>query len=108
MKAARAARFSEEQDSAMSDDKQQNEASGNQTSGDGMNGAGGEAPRAASGVDTRVLDLLVCPITKTRLAYRADTAELISRAAGLAFPIRDGVPLLIVEAARELGDADLK
>jgi uncharacterized protein YbaR (Trm112 family) len=53
-------------------------------------------------VDPRLLELLVCPLTKTTLIYDAQTNELISRAAGLAFPIRNGVPLLIEEAARPL------
>lgn len=61
-----------------------------------------------SAADRRVLELLVCPLTKTPLIYRADTQELISRAAGLAFPIRNGVPLMIEDAARALTDADLK
>ncbi len=52
--------------------------------------------------DSRLLELLVCPLTKTRLEYDAERQELISRAAGLAFPIRNGVPLMIEEAARAL------
>lgn len=59
-------------------------------------------------VDAKLLELLVCPLTKTRLEFRADTQELISRAAGLAFPIRNGVPLMIADAARELTDEDRK
>lgn len=58
-------------------------------------------------VDPRLLELLVCPLTKTRLEYDAAHQELISRAAGLAFPIKSGVPLLIADAARPLTDADL-
>lgn len=57
-------------------------------------------------VDPRLLELLVCPLTKTRLEYDAQKQELISRAAGLAFPIKNGVPLLISDAARPLGDSD--
>lgn len=53
-------------------------------------------------VDPRLLQRLVCPLTKTPLAYDASACELISRAAGLAFPIRDGVPILLVEEARKL------
>lgn len=52
--------------------------------------------------DPRMLDLLVCPLTKTRLSYDRERQELVSRAAGLAFPIRNGVPLMTLEAAREL------
>lgn len=59
-------------------------------------------------VDRRVLEMLVCPLTKTTLEYNAKTLELISRAAGLAFPIRNGVPLMIEDAARTLTDEDLE
>lgn len=55
-------------------------------------------------VDPKLLEILVCPLTKTTLQYDARTQELISRAAGLAFPIRNGVPLMTVEAARSLDD----
>ncbi|MEO0810893.1 MAG: Trm112 family protein [Pseudomonadota bacterium] len=57
--------------------------------------------------DPRLLELLVCPLTKSSLDYRADRLELISRSARLAFPIVDGIPLLVLEAARPLTDADL-
>ncbi|MDX2290020.1 MAG: Trm112 family protein [Hyphomicrobiaceae bacterium] len=53
-------------------------------------------------VDPRLLEILVCPVTKTRLLFDAERQELVSRAAGLAYPIRDGVPLMTVEAARQL------
>lgn len=53
-------------------------------------------------VDPKLLELLVCPLTKKTLEYDRAAQELISRAANLAFPIRNGVPLLIVEAARSL------
>jgi uncharacterized protein YbaR (Trm112 family) len=53
-------------------------------------------------VDPKLLEILVCPLTKTTLEYDAAAQELISRAARLAFPIRDGVPLMTVEAARNL------
>lgn len=58
-------------------------------------------------VDPRLLEFLVCPLTKTRLEYDAKKQELISRAAGLAFPIKNGVPLLISDAARPLDDNDM-
>lgn len=57
---------------------------------------------SAAGFDEALLGLLVCPITRTPLRYDPDTEELVSEAAGLAFPIREGVPVLIVEAARPL------
>jgi uncharacterized protein YbaR (Trm112 family) len=58
--------------------------------------------------DAKLLELLVCPLTKMPLIFNRDTQELISRAAGLAFPIRHGVPLMIEDAARHLDDADLQ
>lgn len=66
-----------------------------------------DKPADAIYVDPKLLELLVCPLTKTRLEYDAAHQELISRAAGLAFPIKSGVPLLIADAARPLTDADL-
>lgn len=62
----------------------------------------------ANAVDPKLLELLVCPLTKTRLVYDANTRELLSKAAGLAFPIRNGVPLMIEDAARKLTDDDLR
>jgi uncharacterized protein len=59
-------------------------------------------------VDRRVLEILVCPLTKTRLSLSADGGELISVAARLAFPIRDGVPMLSLEEARELDPVELQ
>jgi uncharacterized protein len=50
----------------------------------------------------KLLDMLVCPVTKTRLSYDAERQELVSKAAGLAFPIRDGIPIMLPEEAREL------
>ena len=57
-------------------------------------------------VEPKVLELLVCPLTKTSLDYDPTRQELISRVARLAFPIRDGVPMMTVEAARRLDDED--
>ena len=56
-------------------------------------------------VDPKLLEVLVCPLTKTTLQYDAAAQELISRAAGLAYPIRNGVPLMTVESARRLEDS---
>ena len=53
-------------------------------------------------VDPKLLELLVCPVTKTRLEYDASSNELISRAAGLAYPIRDGIPIMLAGEAREI------
>ena len=55
-------------------------------------------------VDPKLLEILVCPVTKTRLEYDAEKQELISKAAGLAYPIRDGIPIMLPDEARELKD----
>lgn len=57
-----------------------------------------------SGVDPRLLEVLVCPLTKTSLRYDRERQELISEAARLAFPIRDGVPIMLPDEARRLED----
>ena len=56
--------------------------------------------------DPRMLEALVCPVTRNRLEYKAEAQELISKAAGLAFPIRSGIPVMIVDEARELKSSD--
>jgi uncharacterized protein YbaR (Trm112 family) len=56
--------------------------------------------------DPKLLELLVCPLTKTALQYDAKKQELISRAARLAYPIRDGIPVLLEEEARPLRDEE--
>ncbi len=59
-----------------------------------------------SGVDPKLLEILVCPLTKGPLQYDREKQELISEQAGLAYPIRDGIPIMLVEEARPLdGDA---
>jgi uncharacterized protein YbaR (Trm112 family) len=58
-------------------------------------------------IDPRTLEMLVCPLTKTRLTLSADGTELVSVAAHLAFPIRDGVPLLSLDEAREFDPDDM-
>lgn len=63
---------------------------------------------AVAKASPRLLEFLVCPVTKTTLEYSRDKSELVSRAARLAFPIRDGIPLLTTDTARELTDDDLK
>jgi uncharacterized protein YbaR (Trm112 family) len=55
-------------------------------------------------IDSRLLEILVCPLTKTRLRYDRDAQELVSDAAGLAYPIRDGVPIMLVDEARNTGE----
>ena len=53
-------------------------------------------------LDPKLLEILVCPLTKTSLDYDAERQELISRAAGLAYPIRDGIPIMLPDEARKL------
>ena len=54
--------------------------------------------------DPKLLELLVCPLTRTHLEYRAAQAELVSRAARLAYPVREGIPIMLADEARELRD----
>ena len=56
--------------------------------------------------DPKLLEILVCPLTRTTLVYNRARQELISRAAGLAYPIRGGVPIMLPEEARELSEAE--
>ena len=58
--------------------------------------------RPANTVDPRLLEILVCPVTKGPLEYDAEKQELISRGAKLAYPIRDGIPIMLPEEARAL------
>jgi len=60
------------------------------------------APREPRRVDPRLLEILVCPVTRATLSYDSQAQELISRAAKLAYPIRDGVPIMLPEEARAL------
>jgi uncharacterized protein YbaR (Trm112 family) len=59
-------------------------------------------------IDARTLEMLVCPLTKTRLVLSADRRELISVAAHLAFPIRDGVPMLSLDEARDVDPDEMR
>ena len=58
-------------------------------------------------MDTRLLELLVCPVTKGPLEFDREKQELISRSARLAYPVRDGIPVLLENEARVLTDAEL-
>ena len=62
----------------------------------------GKQPPEPSRIDPRLLEILVCPRTKTTLEYDAQNQELVSRAAKLAYPIRDGIPIMLPEEARRL------
>ncbi|MSP68207.1 MAG: Trm112 family protein [Alphaproteobacteria bacterium] len=55
-------------------------------------------------VDPRLIEILVCPLTKGPLRYDREAQELISDSAGLAYPVRDGIPIMLVEEARRLGE----
>jgi hypothetical protein len=61
-----------------------------------------ESSRAQRLTDPKLLEILVCPLTKTTLEYDAEKQELVSRAAKLAYPIRDGVPIMLPDEARPL------
>lgn len=62
----------------------------------------------APGIDPKLLELLVCPLTKTSLLYLDQRQELVSRAARLAFPIRDGIPVMLEDEARQLTDDEVR
>jgi hypothetical protein len=55
-------------------------------------------------IDPKLLEILVCPLTKAPLRYDREAQELISEEAGLAYPIRDGIPIMLVDEARPLRD----
>ena len=57
-------------------------------------------------VDRKTLEMLVCPLTKTTLIYDRERQELISKKAGLAYPIRDGIPVMLPEEARPLSESE--
>ena len=57
-------------------------------------------------VDPKLLEILVCPLTKTTLIYDRERQELISKKAGLAYPIRDGIPVMLPEEARPLPEGE--
>ena len=61
-------------------------------------------PVARDKIDPKMLEILVCPVTKGPLEYDAEAQELISRQAGLAYPIRDGIPIMLADEARPLED----
>lgn len=59
---------------------------------------------APTRIDPKLLEILVCPLTKGRLDYDAERQELVSRQAKLAYPVRDGIPIMLPEEARPLTD----
>ena len=66
------------------------------------NAAAGEAP--PPGIDPKLLEILVCPVTRGPLEYDKARGELISKSAGLAYPVREGVPVMLPEEARQIDD----
>ena len=67
-----------------------------------------ESAKATSGetreIDPKLLEILVCPVSRTRLTYDREKGELVSKAAKLAYPIRDGVPIMLAGEARDIQD----
>ncbi len=63
-----------------------------------------ESQSKDAGIDPELLQILVCPLTKQPLRYDRERNELISEAAGLAYPVRDGIPIMLPEEARKLGE----
>ncbi len=63
-------------------------------------------PTLSAEVDPRLLEILVCPVSRGPLDYDRAKAELISRKARLAYPVRDGVPIMLPEEARDLGEGE--
>lgn len=59
-------------------------------------------------IDPKLLDILVCPLTKVPLRYDAEKQELLSDQAGLAYPVRDGIPVMLVDEARQMEDGEVK
>ncbi len=65
-----------------------------------------DAPKRLT-IDRKLLDILVCPVTKGTLHYDHDAQELVSYAAKVAYPIRDSIPIMLIEEARELSDEEI-
>ena len=59
-------------------------------------------------IDPKLLEILVCPLTKVPLRFDTEQQELISDQAGLAYPIRDGIPIMLVDEARQLEETEIK
>jgi len=59
-------------------------------------------------VDPKLLEILVCPVTKGPLVFDRERRELVSKKAGLAFPIREGIPVMLPDEARQLSDAEMR
>lgn len=66
------------------------------------------SPTVPFAVDPKLLEILVCPATKGALIYNRERQELISKQARLAYPIRDGIPIMLIDEARKLADDELR
>ncbi|MGH6989591.1 MAG: Trm112 family protein [Stellaceae bacterium] len=66
-----------------------------------------ERTSGAAEIDPKLLEILVCPLTKAALRYDSGAQELISIDAGLAYPVRDGIPIMLVDEARHLSDDEM-
>jgi uncharacterized protein YbaR (Trm112 family) len=73
-----------------------------------MTEAASQSTQPAHGLDPRLLEILVCPVTKESLLYLPERQELVSRAARLAYPIRDGIPVMLEDEARALTDDEVR
>lgn len=67
----------------------------------------GKAQETRRAVDPKMLEMLACPLTKMPLSWDAQKSELVSRAARLAYPVRDGVPIMLPSEARQLDEDEL-
>ena len=65
-----------------------------------------EAPNTPAALDPQLLEILVCPVTKQPLRYDREKGELVSEAAGLAYPVRDGIPIMLENEARPLTEEE--
>jgi uncharacterized protein YbaR (Trm112 family) len=65
------------------------------------------APAPTPDLDPRLLEILVCPQTKGPLVYKPEANELLSKKARLAYPVRDGIPIMLIEEARALSDEEV-
>ncbi len=63
-----------------------------------------DSPAAPPDIDPRLLEILVCPASRGPLRYDRERQELVSERAGLAYPIRDGIPIMLIDEARRLDD----
>jgi uncharacterized protein YbaR (Trm112 family) len=59
-------------------------------------------------IDPKLLEILVCPVTKGPLVYNREKNELVSKKAGLAYPIRDGIPIMLSDEARQLSESEMR